>query len=242
MNVAASALSPYAYSITAFARPGAAAPEAGRGGEPQDAAATGKQTGDANAGRGREEGASATERARNAGATTAAGQQLSEAEARVLAQLQQRHDEVRAHEMAHLAASAGLAIGGASYSYQTGPDGKRYAVGGEVNIDTSPGRTPEETLQKAERIRAAALAPAEPSAQDRKVAAQASQMAAAARIEIALQQREAQEASAAAGAESTAAAAKVEGASDSQESDPRARKLATLIAEPPPAPAIDTYA
>jgi len=58
-------------------------------------------------------------------------------------------------------------------------------VAGEVGIDTSKGRTPEETLARAQQIRAAALAPADPSGQDRAVAAAASQMAADARAEIA---------------------------------------------------------
>lgn len=120
--------------------------------------------------------------ARNGGAAESA---LSEDELRVLQQLQQRDREVRAHEMAHVAAGAGLVTRGASYSYQTGPDGQRYAIGGEVGIDTSPGGTPEESLAKAERIRAAALAPAEPSGQDRQVAAQAARMASEARMEIA---------------------------------------------------------
>lgn len=110
---------------------------------------------------------------------------LSEAEQRQVSELKARDREVRAHEMAHVAAGAGLVTRGASYTYQTGPDGQRYAIGGEVGIDTSPGRTPEETLAKAERIRAAALAPAEPSGQDRQVAAQASRMAGDARMEIA---------------------------------------------------------
>ncbi|WP_324546005.1 putative metalloprotease CJM1_0395 family protein [Thauera sp.] len=110
---------------------------------------------------------------------------LSEAEQRQVAELAKRDREVRAHEMAHVAAGAGLVTRGASYTYQTGPDGQRYAIGGEVGIDTSPGRTPEETLAKAERIRAAALAPAEPSGQDRQVAAQAARMANDARLEIA---------------------------------------------------------
>lgn len=110
---------------------------------------------------------------------------LSEAEQRQVAKLKERDREVRAHEMAHVAAGAGLVTRGASYTYQTGPDSQRYAIGGEVGIDTSPGRTPEETLAKAERIRAAALAPAEPSGQDHQVAAQASRMAVDARLEIA---------------------------------------------------------
>lgn len=104
---------------------------------------------------------------------------------RQLRELQQRDREVRAHEAAHLAAAGDLAQGGASYSYQRGPDGKLYAVGGEVNIDTSavPG-DPQATLQKAQRIRNAALAPAQPSAQDRAVATEASVMAAEARSAI----------------------------------------------------------
>jgi hypothetical protein len=123
--------------------------------------------------------------AREAGAGAGAADTLSEAEQRQVAELAERDREVRAHEMAHVAAGAGLVTRGASYTYQTGPDGQRYAIGGEVGIDTSPGRSPEESLSKAERIRAAALAPAEPSGQDRQVAAQASRMASDARMEIA---------------------------------------------------------
>ena len=122
-------------------------------------------------------------KAQEAGA--GAADTLSEAEQRQVAELAERDREVRAHEMAHVAAGAGLVTRGASYTYQTGPDGQRYAIGGEVGIDTSPGRSPEESLSKAERIRAAALAPAEPSGQDRQVAAQASRMASDARMESA---------------------------------------------------------
>ena len=79
---------------------------------------------------------------------------------------------------------------GVSFTYQRGPDGVQYAVGGEVGIDTSPvAGDPEATLAKAQRIRAAALAPAEPSAQDLRVAAQAAQLAVQARAEIGQQQR-----------------------------------------------------
>jgi hypothetical protein len=62
-----------------------------------------------------------------------------------------------------------------------------YAVGGDVSIDVSPGSTPEETVAKAEQIRRAALAPAEPSGPDRAIAAKAAQMAAKARMEVAQQ-------------------------------------------------------
>ena len=104
-----------------------------------------------------------------------------------LDKLKARDREVRQHEQAHLSAAGGLAISGASFTYQKGPDGVNYAIGGEVSIDTSPGRTPEETISRAQTIRAAALAPAEPSGQDRAVAAQASQMEGEARAEIASQ-------------------------------------------------------
>lgn len=99
--------------------------------------------------------------------------------------LRRRDQEVRTHEAAHKAAAGGLASGGPSYETHTGPDGRDYAVGGHVKIDTSPGRTPEETIAKAQRIRQAALAPADPSAQDRAVAAKAARMEAQARAEIA---------------------------------------------------------
>lgn len=133
--------------------------------------------------------------ARFAGADTsvrrpAATQELSERDQQRVQELSSRDREVRAHEMAHVAAGGGLVISGPSYDYTTGPDGRRYAVAGEVQIDTSPGSTPEESLDKASRIQAAALAPAEPSTQDRQVAAQAAQMAAQARIELAQQERQ----------------------------------------------------
>jgi len=101
---------------------------------------------------------------------------LTEEEKQQVEELKKRDAEVRAHEQAHLAAAAGLAQGGPTYVFQTGPDGKQYAVGGHVKIDTSKGRTPEETIQKARQIRSAAMAPSDPSPQDMKVAARAAQL------------------------------------------------------------------
>lgn len=102
-----------------------------------------------------------------------------------LAKLKARDREVRAHEAAHAAAAGSLAKGGPSYTYQQGSDGRRYAVGGEVNIDTGGvSGDPEATIQKARQIRTAANAPANPSAQDRAVAAQASRLEAQARQEL----------------------------------------------------------
>ena len=114
--------------------------------------------------------------------------QVSAEEQQVVSEMSARDAEVRAHENAHVAAGGGL-TGAVSYSYQVGPDGKRYAVGGSVKIDMSRERTPELTLKKAERIRAAALAPAEPSPQDVAVASKAGEMASEARAEIAQNKR-----------------------------------------------------
>jgi len=103
----------------------------------------------------------------------------------VIRQLEARDAEVRAHEMAHLSV-AGQYATGMSFTYQTGPDGKQYAIGGEVGIDTSEvAGDPEATLQKAQVIQRAALAPAEPSTQDQRVAQAAAQMMVQARQEIA---------------------------------------------------------
>jgi len=98
------------------------------------------------------------------------------AEQELLQRLKARDAEVRAHENAHRAAGAGLVRGG-GYTYQAGPDGRRYAIGGDVQIDVStvPG-DPQATAIKMEQVIRAALAPAEPSTQDRQVAAQAAQL------------------------------------------------------------------
>lgn len=122
--------------------------------------------------------------------TDAQGNSLSTREQRQVESLQRRDREVRAHEAAHLAAAGGYARGGAQFEYRRGPDGGSYAVGGEVGIDTSPvAGDPAATLAKAETVRRAALAPAEPSGQDRQVANQAAAMAAQARQELAKEQR-----------------------------------------------------
>jgi hypothetical protein len=119
-----------------------------------------------------------------------AGSDLSEEQQQQVAELKNRDREVRAHEQAHMAVAGPYARGGPTFSYQEGPDGKQYAVGGEVSIDTSPvSGDPEATIQKAQQIRAAALAPARPSGQDQRVAAAATQMEAQARAELAKQNR-----------------------------------------------------
>lgn len=111
--------------------------------------------------------------------------ELSEEERKEVQELKRRDQEVRRHEAAHKAAAGPYARGGASFEFTTGPDGRRYATGGEVQIDTSevPG-DPQATLKKMQQIRRAAGAPAEPSAQDRRVAAQAAATESKARAEL----------------------------------------------------------
>lgn len=110
------------------------------------------------------------------------------AEQKQIQELAARDREVRAHEQAH-AAVAGVHGGSPTYTFTRGPDGVSYAVGGEVSIDTSPiPGDPEATIRKAQQIRRAANAPADPSGQDRQVAAQAAQLEQEARLELREQQ------------------------------------------------------
>lgn len=115
--------------------------------------------------------------------------QLSDEEKLQVAKLQQRDSEVRTHEASHMAAGAGL-TSGADFTYQKGPDSKMYAVGGEVGIDTSPGKTPEETIQKAQQIKRAALAPSSPSPADLKIAANAASMEVSAKAQMQQEQQD----------------------------------------------------
>jgi hypothetical protein len=109
---------------------------------------------------------------------------LTPEEERQVQELRQRDAEVRRHEQAH-AAAGGQYAGAPSYEYQRGPDGRLYAVGGEVRIDTSPiPGNPQATIAKMQTVRRAALAPAQPSPQDQRVAAQAQREIASARAEL----------------------------------------------------------
>ena len=132
----------------------------------------------------KETGANENQESDTKGAVGKSGEKLSREDQQSVDQLKKTDREVRAHEAAHVAAGGNLVTSGASFTFETGPDGKQYAVAGEVGISTAKGRTPEETLARAQQIRAAALAPADPSSQDRAVAASASQMAAEARAEL----------------------------------------------------------
>ena len=124
------------------------------------------------------------------------GKQLTDEEKAEVRKLKQRDREVRQHEQAHVAAGGSHVTGGPTYTYEKGPDGKSYAVGGEVQIDTSAvDGDPQATIRKMQQVRRAALAPAQPSSQDRKVAAQASAAEQKARSELREQQNEEKEVS-----------------------------------------------
>lgn len=109
---------------------------------------------------------------------------LTDEELVKLTELKQRDTEVRVHEQAHLSAAGAYASGGASFSYTTGPNGKRYATGGKVPIDVSKEDSPAATILKMQTVRRAALAPATPSSTDRAIAAQASAKELAAKKEL----------------------------------------------------------
>jgi hypothetical protein len=102
---------------------------------------------------------------------------------REVARLKRIEQKVKAHEAAHKAAG-GPYTGAASYQYTTGPDGRRYIVGGEVSIDTSEAGSPQATITKMQIVQRAAMAPADPSPQDRAVAAAAAAKETKARSEL----------------------------------------------------------
>lgn len=117
-------------------------------------------------------------------AERATEERLAEEQVAILRQLKARDREVRQHEAAHKAVGGSLA-GAISYTFQRGPDGVPYAVGGEVPIDISPAADPAATVEKMEVVKAAAMAPAQPSSQDLQVVAAATQIQQQARVELA---------------------------------------------------------
>jgi len=140
-----------------------------------------------------------------AGPKRADGTPMAPDEIRLLDQLKQNDREVRQHEMAHQTVGGAYA-GGASYEYEVGPDGKRYAVAGEVPIDYGPvPNDPQATIEKMQTVIAAAMAPADPSPKDHQVAAQARQYLLEAKLEASMQRSEMEQARSN-GAEATSSA------------------------------------
>ncbi|XQF92715.1 putative metalloprotease CJM1_0395 family protein [Pseudoalteromonas espejiana] len=160
-------------------------------------------------------------------------QQQLEIEQQQIKELKARDTEVRVHEQAH-ASVGGQYAGSPSYEYQRGPDGTNYAVGGEVQIDVSeiPG-DPQATIDKMQTVRAAALAPAEPSSADRAIAADATQKMAAAQAELATpvdEQEQADESQNALSVNDTRTAESENEANNEQNRDPEVDARAGRIA------------
>ncbi len=111
-------------------------------------------------------------------------QELSPEDKEILNRLKRIDQEIRAHEQIHASVGGAYARGGPTFQFTIGPDGKRYAMSGHVDIEASVAATPEETIRKARQIKAAATAPKNPSSADLMIAAQASNMEAEARADL----------------------------------------------------------
>lgn len=111
------------------------------------------------------------------------GEYLTDEEQSEVEQLKARDTEVRTHEQAHQSAGGSYA-GSPQYEYKTGPDGNKYITDGHVNIDIGKESTPEKTIEKMRTVISAAHAPAQPSGQDLKVAAEAQQKMSEAQQEL----------------------------------------------------------
>jgi len=91
--------------------------------------------------------------------------------ARVLQKFKNKDAEIRTHEQAH--ASIGHTTSPISYNYQEGPDGKMYAVGGSVRLDTSIPDDPNAAMLKLDMLQKAASASINPSSADNAISSQA---------------------------------------------------------------------
>lgn len=117
-------------------------------------------------------------------------EELTPEQKQQVAELKARDEEVKAHEQAHRAAAAGISASAPNYEYETGPDGEKYAVGGEVNISFVQSSDPDSNIANARTMKNAALAPSEPSSQDMAVARKAEQIIVEAKQEKTQQQQE----------------------------------------------------
>lgn len=106
------------------------------------------------------------------------GKELSEGDEALLEKLQARDAKVRNHEAAHVMAAGGQAQGLPTYTYQTGPDGRRYAIGGSVNISVMRTGDEEANVRRANKAYRAAMATGEPSVRDMQTAHKAAAISA----------------------------------------------------------------
>jgi len=117
--------------------------------------------------------------------STNQSQKVSDSDQQKINDLKKIDAQVKAHERAHIAAGGNLVKGGANFTYEVGPDGKKYATSGEVSIDMSYDESkPRETISKMQKVRSAALAPADPSSTDQQVASEASRIESQAQVQL----------------------------------------------------------
>ena len=117
-------------------------------------------------------------------------QKLSKEEQKEVKELGRIDRQVRRHELTHRAAAGSYARGSVYFDYVTGPDGKKYAVEGHINIDARPiPNNPEATIRKARAIRSVELSPTNTSPQDRSVSAEIGKIEREARMELKAEQR-----------------------------------------------------
>lgn len=155
--------------------------------------------------------------------------ELTPEERRRISELQRQDAAVRAHEQAHIAVGRDLITSGPRYEYTYGPDGKQYAVSGEVGIDTSPEREPQANIDKGQHIQATALAPVDPSPQDYQVASTGKQLEQQGYRDL----RDAQRSEAAERAEQLA---------EQRQAEPLDKRLQAYISPLGQAPQVDAYA
>lgn len=108
--------------------------------------------------------------------------ELSASDRALQQRLEARDALVRGHEAAHMTAAGPQARGPAQYTYQAGPDGKNYAIGGSVNISiVSSPMNDEDAARQAQTAARAAGAVGDMSLADAQVATRAGEISAQAR-------------------------------------------------------------
>jgi len=120
------------------------------------------------------------------------GQKLSKEEQKEVKELERIDRQVKSRELTHRAVAGNYARGSVYFDYVTGPDGKRYAEEGHINIDSRPvPNNPEATIRKARAIRSVELSTTNTSPQNRTVSAEIAKIEREARMELKTEQREA---------------------------------------------------
>lgn len=107
---------------------------------------------------------------------------LSQEEQKEVEEMRRINGEVKRRELAHRAVAGNYARGVISYEYETGPDGKKYAVEGHITIDARPIlNNPEASIRKAQAIKSVKL--------DRSVSTEAEKMEREVRMELKIEKR-----------------------------------------------------